>query len=177
MKTSKNIILGALIILNYSLLFGQNGVQIVNNTKTEKIKLETPKTPLENTLGIIKPEAVREGRTGEIIKAIELNGFNIKQIKKVKLSEKQAQKFYKEHKGKPFYSNLVSYMTSGPIVALELEKENAIKDWRDLMGATNPSKASVGTIRKMFGKSIEENSVHGSDSKSASARELKFFFS
>ncbi len=130
----------------------------------------------EYTCALIKPDAVKAKYTGEIIKLIELNGFTIVRMKKIRLTKKQAQKFYQVHKGRPFYNYLVNYMTSGPIVAMALEKINAIVDWRQLMGATNPEKASVGTLRKMFGTSTQANATHGSDSAQSAEQELFLLF-
>lgn len=144
------------------------------------VKVQNPQckvvTKTQETLAIIKPDATSKKLTGDIIKTIELNGFKIVKMTKLKLNKKQAQKFYEAHKDRPFYDDLVNYMVSGPIVVLMLKKENAIADWRKLMGSTNPEKADVGTIRKMYGKSIQENAVHGSDSTLSSEKELKFFF-
>lgn len=141
--------------------------------KTEAI-INVPK--IDRTFAIIKPDAVEAGYTGEIIKLIELNKFNIIRMKKIQLTRKQAENFYKVHKDKEFFPELIKYITSGPVVVLALEKENSIKDWRNLMGATNPEKAPVGTIRKMFGSSITRNATHGSDSPENAQIELLFFF-
>lgn len=138
--------------------------------------LNSTASKLESTLALIKPEAVLANISGDIIKLIELNGFTIKDIQKKQLTKSEAEEFYKEHKERPFYKSLVEYITSGPIVILKLEKANAIKDWRSLMGSTNPKDAQVGTIRKMFGASMEKNAVHGSDSSDSAKRELAFFF-
>jgi nucleoside-diphosphate kinase len=131
---------------------------------------------IERTFAIIKPDAVSAGHTGEIIKLLELNKFNIIRMRKVQLTKKQAETFYKIHKDKEFFPELIKYIISGPVIVLGLERENSVKEWRNLMGATNPEKASVGTIRKMFGKSITYNSVHGSDSIENAQIELQFFF-
>lgn len=130
----------------------------------------------ERTLALIKPDGVKSLKTGSIVSVIELNKFTIVDIKKIKLAQEQAEEFYAEHKGKPFFDELVEYMTSGPIMALMLEKENAIKDWRKLMGSTNPADADPGTIRKMFGTNKTFNVVHGSDSPESAQREIGFFF-
>ncbi len=130
----------------------------------------------EKTLAIIKPDAVSGGNIGAIVSMIEKNGFAIMGMVKTALSKKQAQDFYAVHRGKPFYASLVDYMSSGPIVVMGLEKEGAIQAWRDLMGSTNPASAALGTIRKMFGTSIEANAVHGSDAAETAASELAFFF-
>ncbi len=130
------------------------------------------------TLTMVKPTGVREGHAGEILKIITKDGgFRIAAMKMVKLSEADAKEFYKVHADKPFYNDLVKFMTSGPIIAAVLEKENAVQAFRNFIGATNPAEAAEGTIRKMFGKSIEQNCVHGSDSDENALREIKFFFS
>lgn len=131
---------------------------------------------IEKTLAIIKPDAVSKGYTGKIIDVIEQHGFTIKRMHKLHLSKKQAEDFYAVHKARPFFGELVSFMTSGPVIAMALEKENAIADWRKLMGDTNPAKADQGTIRKMFGSNIGENATHGSDSSETARQELPFFF-
>ena len=130
------------------------------------------------TLTMIKPTAVREGHAGEILKIITKDGgFRIAAMKMLRLSREEAMKFYEVHKDKPFYNDLVEFMSSGPIVAAVLEKENAVEAFRNFIGATNPEKAEEGTIRKMFGKNIQENCVHGSDSDENAIREIRFFFS
>lgn len=128
----------------------------------------------ETTFAIIKPEAIRSGNSGDIIKHIELNGFTIKDMVKKSLTQQDAKSFYKEHKDKPFFKDLVTYMTSGPVILLALEKENAVADWRKLMGPTDPTKAEVGTLRKMFGNSMQENAVHGSANADDAKNELAF---
>lgn len=129
----------------------------------------------QTTFAMIKPEAVKAGKSGDIIKYIELNGFKINDMVKKNLGKQDAEQFYKEHKDKPFFNDLVTYMTSGPAVLLVLEKENAVADWRKLMGPTDPTKADVGTIRKMFGTSMQENAVHGSANPEDAKNELAFF--
>jgi len=129
------------------------------------------------TFTIIKPDAFADGNSGAILKMIESAGFKIKAIKALKLSAEQAGKFYEVHKERPFYNDLCRYMSSGPIIAAILEKENAVADFRKLIGATNPANAEDGTIRKLFAKSIEANAVHGSDSDENAAIEGSFFFS
>jgi len=131
---------------------------------------------MEQTLGIIKPDAVRKKIIGKIISIIEENGFNIRAMKMLQLREKDAKNFYIVHKDKPFYNDLVRFMTSGPVVVLLLERENAIAYWRKIMGATNPAEAEEGTIRKLFAESIQNNAVHGSDSPENAAIEINFFF-
>lgn len=131
---------------------------------------------VEKTFAIIKPDAVAAKNIGAIIETIERNKFTILRMQKVELSRQQAEQFYAVHKERSFLGELVSYMTSGPVVIMALAQENAIQNWRDLMGATNPEKAAPGTIRKMFGTSIGNNATHGSDSPETAAQELKFFF-
>jgi len=132
---------------------------------------------MERTFAIIKPDAVAAGNSGNIIALIEKAGFNILAMKKIRLRQKDAQSFYAVHQDKPFYGELVKFMTEGPVVVLALEAEGAIKKWRDTMGATNPEKADEGTIRKMYGTNIERNATHGSDAPETAAVELGFFFS
>ena len=131
---------------------------------------------MEKTLAIIKPDAMRKKMAGRIIDRIYEKGFNIIGLKMLHLKENQANEFYKVHAERPFYKDLVSYMTSGSVIVAALEKENAIKDWRNLMGATNPAEAAEGTIRKDFGENIEANAVHGSDSPETASTEVPFFF-
>ena len=130
---------------------------------------------LDKTLAIIKPDLVVSGKSGTVIELIELNKFNISKLSKLQLTTEQAQEFYAIHKDKPFFGELVEYMTSGPVVVMVLEKENAVQEWRDLIGATNPAKAAVGTLRKMFGKSMGINGFHGSDALETAKEEIKFF--
>ncbi|MEW6361967.1 MAG: nucleoside-diphosphate kinase [Pyrinomonadaceae bacterium] len=129
------------------------------------------------TFGIIKPDAVRAGNQGKIIDRIISAGFRIRAMKLVHLTKKQAEGFYAVHKGKGFFEELTDFMSSAPCIVLVLEKENAVKAWRDLMGATNPSEAAEGTLRREFAASIGENAVHGSDSEENAAIEIAYFFS
>lgn len=129
------------------------------------------------TFTMIKPDAVANGHTGAILDKIISNGFKIVALKYTALSAEKAGEFYSVHKERPFYKDLVSFMSSGPIVAAILEKDNAIEDYRNLIGATDPSKAEPGTIRNLFAKSIDANAVHGSDSDENAAIEGNFFFS
>jgi nucleoside-diphosphate kinase len=129
------------------------------------------------TFTMIKPDAVADGNTGAIIKMMEEAGFKIIAMKKTKLTSEKAGEFYAVHKERPFYKDLCNYMSSGPIVAMILEKSNAVADFRKLIGATNPAQAEEGTIRKLFAKSIEANAVHGSDSDENAEIEGNFFFS
>ncbi len=126
---------------------------------------------------MIKPDAVGAGNTGAIIKMIEEAGFKIVALKKSRLSRERAGQFYAVHKERPFYGELCDYMSSGPIIPMILEKENAVEDFRKLIGATDPKKAEPGTIRNLFAKSIEANAIHGSDSDSNAEIEGNFFFS
>lgn len=130
----------------------------------------------EKTLAIIKPDAVKAGYTEKIIDMIEDNGFDILRMQKIHLSKEQAQEFYAVHKNRPFFDELVEFMTSGPVIIMALEKDSAIQDWRDLMGATDPTQAQEGTIRKKYAKNIGENAVHGSDLPENAKTEIAFFF-
>ena len=129
------------------------------------------------TFTIIKPDSVRKGNFGKIISRLEAEGFKILGLKKVGLSKGQAQGFYAVHRERPFFHSLVEYMTSGPVYVAALERDNAVRHLRDVMGATDPAKADAGTIRKEFGESIEQNAIHGSDSDENAAIEISFFFS
>ena len=131
---------------------------------------------LEQTLSIIKPDAVERNLDNEIKEMFRSKGFNILKEKKIQIEKSEAEKFYKVHETKPFYNDLCSYLSSGPIVVMVLEKENAVLANRDLMGATNPKDAAEGTIRKKYGISIDKNSVHGSDSLDNAKIEIDFFF-
>ena len=126
---------------------------------------------------MIKPDAVGAGNTGAITKMIEEAGFRIVAMKKTKLSAERAGQFYEIHKARPFYNDLCTYMSSGSIVPMILEKDNAVEDFRKLIGATDPQKAEAGTIRNLFAKSIEANAIHGSDSDENALIEGSFFFS
>ena len=130
----------------------------------------------EQTLSIIKPDAVERNLQEEIKKLFISKGFLIAKEKKIQLSKEEAEKFYLVHQSKPFYNDLCEYLSSGPIEAMVLEKENAVADNRKLMGATDPKKADEGTIRKKYGVSIDKNSVHGSDSPENALNEINFFF-
>ena len=131
---------------------------------------------LEQTLSIIKPDAVERNLSEEIKSEFEKSGFNILKEKKIKLEKSDAEKFYKVHQTKPFYNDLCDYLSSGPIVVMALEKENAVADNRKLMGATDPKNAELGTLREKYGISIDKNSVHGSDSVENAKIEINFFF-
>jgi nucleoside-diphosphate kinase len=129
------------------------------------------------TFGIIKPDAVRAGKQGAILQKILDAGFKVRGMKLIHQTTKQAEGFYDVHRERPFFGELTEFMSSGPCVVLALEKENAVKAWRDLMGATNPAEAAEGTLRKEFATSIGENAVHGSDSEENAAIEIAYFFS
>ena len=131
---------------------------------------------IEQTLSIIKPDAVERNLENEIKAMFKNKGFNIVKDKKIQITKAEAEQFYKVHETKPFYNDLCTYLSSGPIVVMVLEKENAVLGNRDLMGATKPEEASEGTIRKKYGISIDKNSVHGSDSVENAKLEIDFFF-
>jgi nucleoside-diphosphate kinase len=129
------------------------------------------------TFGIIKPDAVRAGHMGNIIQRINEAGFKLRAMKTLHMSLRQAQGFYEVHRERPFFPGLTEFMSSDPCVVMVLERENAVKEWRNLMGATDPAKADEGTLRKDFGGSVGENAVHGSDSDENAAIEIAYFFS
>jgi nucleoside-diphosphate kinase len=129
------------------------------------------------TFAIIKPDAVGAGKTGSIIQRILDGGFSIRAMKMLHMTLKQAEGFYAVHRERPFFPGLTEFMSSGPCVVMVLEKEGAVKAWRDLMGATDPAKADEGSIRKEFGSSVGENATHGSDSDENAAIEIAYFFS
>ena len=131
---------------------------------------------IEQTLSIIKPDAVERNLENEIKEMFKNNGFNILKEKKIQIEKSEAEKFYKVHETKPFYNDLCAYLSSGPILVMVLQKENAVKENRELMGATNPKDAQKGTIRKKYGISIDKNSIHGSDSVDNAKIEIDFFF-
>lgn len=133
--------------------------------------------PIERTLTIIKPDAVAAGNAGNIIAHLEREGFAIVAMKKLSLRAAQARSFYAVHRERPFFGSLVAFMTSGPIVPMVLERENAIAALRDAMGATNSLEAAAGTIRNLYGTDIEKNAIHGSDGPDTAAAERAFFFS
>jgi nucleoside-diphosphate kinase len=128
------------------------------------------------TFTIIKPDSVRKGNFGKIISRIESEGFRVLGIKKVALAQRQAEAFYGVHRERPFFGSLVEYMTSGPVYVAALERDNAVAHLRQIMGATDPTKADAGTLRKDFGESIEQNAIHGSDSDENAKGEISFFF-
>ena len=131
---------------------------------------------MERTFAIIKPDAVRKRHTGAIISRIEEAGFTIRAMRKVSLTKAEAEGFYAVHRGKGFFESLTAFMSSGPVVVMALEAEDAIRKWRDLMGATDPAKAAPGTLRAQYGGSIGENATHGSDATETAAFELGYFF-
>ena len=131
---------------------------------------------IERTFSIIKPDAVAKNVIGEIVSRFEKNGLRVIASRMVHLSKEQAQGFYAVHKERPFYNDLVEFMTSGPVIVQVLEGENAISKNRELMGATNPAEAAAGTIRADFAKTVDENAVHGSDAPETAAQEIEFFF-
>lgn len=132
---------------------------------------------MERTFAIIKPDAVAAGQTGEILALVQKSGFRVVGMKMKRLSQLEAENFYIVHRERPFYGSLVKFMTEGPVVVMVLEAGDAIKKWRDTMGATNPANAAEGTIRRKFAQSIERNCVHGSDGPETAAVEIPFFFS
>ena len=131
---------------------------------------------LQRTFSIVKPDAVAKGATGEILSMIQARGFRIIGMKMLEITKEQAEGFYAVHCERPFFNSLTNFMSSGPIVVLALEKENAIADLRKLMGATNPANAEEGTVRKRFAESIERNAIHGSDADDTARFELSYFF-
>lgn len=131
---------------------------------------------IEKTLAIIKPDAIISKYSGSIINLIELNGFNILRMEKMNLTKEQAARFYDIHKERPFFGELLENIIAGPVIILVLEQESAVSKWRELMGATNPAAANMGTIRKMFGASIGKNATHGSDSPENAKIEIAQFF-
>ena len=131
---------------------------------------------MEKTFSIVKPNAVADNNIGNIVARFEKEGLRIAAMKMSHLSKEKAEGFYIEHKERPFFGSLVTFMTSGPVVLMVLEGENAVEKNRKIMGATNPSEAEEGTLRKLYAKSIEANAVHGSDSQASAEREINYFF-
>ena len=131
---------------------------------------------MERTFAIIKPDAVAAHHAGQIIQRIEAGGFTIRAMRMVNLTQKEAEGFYAVHRERPFFGSLTQFMSSGPCIVMALESPDAIKKWRTLMGATDPAKADAGTLRKDFGRSIENNATHGSDAADTAAYELNYFF-
>lgn len=132
---------------------------------------------METTLTILKPDSVGAGSAGKILALLEEKGFKIRGIKQMRLSQAQAREFYAIHKERPFYADLVEFMTSGPVIPVALERDNAVAYLREVMGATDSEKAEEGTVRNLYGTNIERNAIHGSDSPENAQRELAFFFS
>jgi nucleoside-diphosphate kinase len=132
---------------------------------------------VERTFSIIKPDAVAAGQAGEILAMVQKAGFKVLGLRMTRLSQAQAEGFYGVHREKPFFAGLVKFMTEGPIIVMALERENAIKGLREVMGATNPANAAEGTVRKRFAANIERNCIHGSDAPETAEVELRFFFS
>jgi nucleoside-diphosphate kinase len=132
---------------------------------------------LERTFAMVKPDAVASGHVGDILNVIRDNGFRIVGLKLRRITKPEAEAFYAVHKKRPFYGSLVTFMTEGPVLAMVLEREDAVAKWREVMGATNPANAAEGTIRKRFAESIERNAAHGSDAPETAAQEIPFFFS
>ena len=132
---------------------------------------------MERTFSMIKPDAVAAGQAGEILAMIEQAGFRIVNLRMIRITESQARGFYAVHREKPFFAGLVKFITEGPVIAMALEREDAIRKLRDVMGATNPANAAEGTIRKRFASDIERNCIHGSDAPETAETELRFFFS
>lgn len=131
---------------------------------------------VEQTFAMVKPDGVRRGLVGTVVARLEAKGFEIKALKLMRISRELAQRHYGEHEGKPFFEGLVSFITSGPVVAMVVEGENAIAEWRKMMGATNPKDAAPGTIRGDLATTIDENVVHGSDAPATAEREIGIFF-
>ncbi len=131
---------------------------------------------VERTLAIIKPDAVSRSVAGEILSLIEQNGFRVRGMKMLRLSRAAAEGFYAVHRGKPFFAGLVEFMTEGPVIAMALEREDAIAKWREVMGATNPANAAEGTIRRRFGTAVDRNCTHGSDAPETARAEIAWFF-
>jgi nucleoside-diphosphate kinase len=131
---------------------------------------------MNQTLAIIKPDAVASGKAGKILAHLEAAGFKVRALRMVQLTEKQAQEFYEVHKERPFYGSLVKFMTSGPAIPIALEAPNAVARLREVIGATDPAEAAEGTVRKMYAESKERNAIHASDSDENAAREIGFFF-
>jgi nucleoside-diphosphate kinase len=131
---------------------------------------------LQKTFSIVKPDAVGSGKAGKILSLLEDNGFRIVALRMTKLSQSQAEGFYAVHRERPFFGSLVKFMTEGPVIVMALEREDAVKKLREVMGATNPANAAEGTVRKLYAESIERNAIHGSDAPETAAEELKYFF-
>jgi nucleoside-diphosphate kinase len=131
---------------------------------------------LERTLSIIKPDAVEKNKTGAILALLEREGFTIKALKRIHLTRSEAEGFYAEHKGRGFFDELVTFMSRSPIVVMAIEREDAVAKYREVIGATDPTKAADGTVRKLYGTNVGENAVHGSDKLATATREIAYFF-
>ncbi len=131
---------------------------------------------VERTLSIVKPDAMEAGRAGAIIARLQEEGFAVKALRQLHLTRAQAEGFYEVHRARPFFDELCGFMSRGPIVVMALERQDAIAKYRDVIGATDPAKATAGTIRKLYGKNVGENAVHGSDAADTAAREIAYFF-
>jgi nucleoside-diphosphate kinase len=131
---------------------------------------------MQRTFSIIKPDAVQNGLAGKVLSSLEAGGFKIAGLRMIHMSQQEAETFYGVHKERPFFSGLVKFMTSGPVVVMALDREDAVVKLREIMGATNPANAAEGTIRKLYAESIERNAIHGSDSPENAAIEVNFFF-
>ena len=142
----------------------------------KKQKSSATASGIQRTFAIIKPDAVAAGNAENIIKQLTINGFKIVDQKQLIIDKDTAEKFYAVHKERPFFSDLITYITSGPATVLVLERENAVQVWRNLMGATDPLKADAGTVRQLYGADIQQNAVHGSDSIANAQKEIKIFF-
>ena len=161
-----------LILLGIPILFFNGCFQNFFNKNVNDKELSMQ----QRTLAIIKPDAVKAKSSGKIIDRIEQEGFNILAMQKIHLTKEKAESFYAVHNGKPFFDELVQFMISGPVIVMAMEKEDAIKAWRDLMGATDPAEAAQNTIRKLYGTNKGENATHGSDAPETATQEIKFFF-
>lgn len=171
----KNKTLGLIAGSIIAALFIFKMFQVYRNTNPTNM-VGTKGIKMERTFAIIKPDAVKAKNSGKIIDRIEQEGFEIVGMKKIHLTKEQAEQFYAVHNQRPFFAELVEFITSGPVVVMTLQKENAIKAWRDLMGATNPEQAEENTLRKLYGSSVGENATHGSDAPETATEEIKFLF-
>jgi nucleoside-diphosphate kinase len=144
--------------------------------KRHDLAYEARAMALERTLSIIKPDAVEKHKAGAILARLEQEGFAIKAMKRIHLTRAEAEGFYAEHKGRGFFDELVAFMSRSPLIVMALEREDAVARYREVIGATNPGQAAEGTIRKLFGASVGENAVHGSDKTATAAREIGYFF-
>jgi len=166
------IAVGALAVIMYT----RKGCCTRNHLHCSTTSSAESTSMKEKTFAMIKPDAVKAGNVGHIISMIEDNGFTIVGMEKIQLSQEKAEQFYAVHKERPFFNELVQFVTSGPVVIMALEKDNAVKAWRDLMGATDPQKAAEGTVRKLYGTNIGNNATHGSDAPETARQELALFF-